>query len=147
MKSIRPIPRAALPDTMTVRAPLPDGGFGEPRMIAGVRFERTQSVSGDGHRSADAGTGTVFVDAVNSIGAFDVPAGSRVAVGEVEADAEAVAGACERWVRRYGWERHAESGGWRICGLDTTAPSFVERDGSGRFVWGFDVICTVVRSL
>ena len=81
MKSIRPIPRAALPDTMTVRAPLADGGFEEPEIIVGVRFERTQSVVDDEHRSADAGTGTVFVDAVNSIGAFDVPAGSRVAVG------------------------------------------------------------------
>lgn len=81
MRSVRPIPRAALPDTMTVRVPLPDGGFEEPEIIVGVRFERTQSVSDDDHRSADAGAGTVFVDAVNSIGAFDIPAGSRVAVG------------------------------------------------------------------
>ena len=81
MKSIRPIPRAALPDVMTVRAPLPDGTYDEPELICNVRFERTQSVSDDYHRSADAGAGTVFVDAVNSIEAFDVPAGSRVAVG------------------------------------------------------------------
>ena len=80
MRSVRPIPKAALPDTMTVRTPLPDGGFGEPQIVVGVRFERTQSVTDDGHRSADAGAGIVFVDAVNSIGAFDVPAGSRVAV-------------------------------------------------------------------
>jgi hypothetical protein len=46
-----------------------------------VRFERTQKVSDDEHRSADAGGGTVFVDAVNSVGAFEVKAGSRVAVG------------------------------------------------------------------
>lgn len=81
MKSIRPIPRTALPDTMTVRVPLVDGAFEEPEIVVGVRFERTQSVSDDVHRSADAGAGTVFVDAVNSIGAFDIPAGSRVAVG------------------------------------------------------------------
>ena len=68
-------------------------------------------------------------------------------VREVETTAESDANACERWVRRFGWERHSENGRWRICGLDTTAPEFVERDGSGRFVWGFDVICTVVRSL
>ena len=74
----RPIPRAALPDTMTVRAPLPDGGFEEPELICYVRFERTQKVSDDEHRSADAGGGTVFVDAVNSVGAFEVPAGSRI---------------------------------------------------------------------
>ena len=77
----RPIPRAALPDTMTVREPLPDGTYGEPELICYVRFERTQRVSDDDHRSADAGGGTVFVDAANSVGAFEVQAGSRVAVG------------------------------------------------------------------
>ena len=80
MRSIRPIPRSALPDVMTVRTPLPDGTFEESQIIANVRFERTQKVSDEDRRYADAGQGTVFVGAVNSIGAFDVPAGSRVAV-------------------------------------------------------------------
>lgn len=79
-RMFRPIPRAALPDTMTVRAPLADGTFDEPQVVAYVRFERTQRVSDDDHRSADAGGGTVFVDAVNSVGAFEIEAGSRVAV-------------------------------------------------------------------
>jgi hypothetical protein len=64
MRSIRPIPRSALPD----------GTYDEPELICNVQFERTQRVSDDDHRSADAGGGTVFVDAVNSIGAFDVVA-------------------------------------------------------------------------
>ena len=81
MRMFKPIPRNALPDVMTVREPLPSGEFGEPKLVAGVRFERTQSVVGDAHRTADAGAGTVFVDAVNSAGAFEVPAGSRVAIG------------------------------------------------------------------
>lgn len=68
-------------------------------------------------------------------------------VREVDATAEADANACERWIRRFGWERHAENGSWRICGLDTTAPAFKERDSSGRFVWQFDVNLTVVRSI
>ena len=68
-------------------------------------------------------------------------------VREVAAKAEADAIACERWIRRYGWEPVAENGSWRIAGLDTTAPAFKERDGSGRFVWTFDVVLTVVRSL
>lgn len=55
MRSIRPIPRSALPDVMTVRTPLSDGSFEEPQIIANVRFERTQKVSDDDHRSADAG--------------------------------------------------------------------------------------------
>ena len=66
-------------------------------------------------------------------------------VREVEADAEADAQDCERWIRRYGWELVAENGTWRIVGLDTTAPEFIERDRSGRFVWGFDVNLTVMR--
>jgi len=68
-------------------------------------------------------------------------------VRDVEATAEADAQACERWIRAYGWEPVAENGSWRICGLDTTMPSFKERDGSGRFVYEFDVRLTVVRSL
>jgi hypothetical protein len=80
MGPLRPIPRTALPDTMVVRVPDGDGGFREPRAICGVRYERRQRACDDGHRTADAGSGTVFVDAVNSWGAFEVPAGSRVSV-------------------------------------------------------------------
>ena len=68
-------------------------------------------------------------------------------VRDVEATAEADSIACERWLRSYGWEASAENGTWRIAGLDTTAPHFIERDGSGRFVWGFAVTLTVVRYL
>ncbi len=68
-------------------------------------------------------------------------------VREVGADAEGDAEACEAWIRSFGWERHAENGPWRIVGLDTTAPTFKERDGSGRFVWAFDVVLTVVRTV
>lgn len=67
-------------------------------------------------------------------------------VREVAATAETDAVACERWIRRYGWEPVAENGSWRIVGLDTTAPAFKEIDGSGRFVWAFDVLLTVVRA-
>lgn len=104
MRSVRPIPRSALPDTMTVREPLPDGSFGDPRIVAGVRFERAQRMSDDAHRSADAGGGTVFVDAVNSVGAFEVAAGSRVAVGGrsmVVAESHAC---CDLFGRVHHWE-------------------------------------------
>lgn len=80
LRFTRPIPRSALPETMTVRVPLDDGTFGDPQVVCNVRFERTQSTCDDAHRSADAGAGTVFVDAVNSAGAFEIPAGSRVAL-------------------------------------------------------------------
>ena len=68
-------------------------------------------------------------------------------VREVAAYAESVAVACEHAVRSGSWEPHAEQWPWRIVGIDTSAPAFKERDSSGRFVWSFDVTCTVVRSL
>ena len=68
-------------------------------------------------------------------------------VREVMADAESVAVAAERAVRRSDWEPYADAGSCRIVGIDTAAPAFRERDSSGRFVWSFDVSCTVVRSL
>ena len=68
-------------------------------------------------------------------------------VREVAADAESVAVAAELAVRRADWEPYADAGSCRIVGIDTTAPAFKERDSSGRYVWAFDVTCTVVRSL
>jgi len=68
-------------------------------------------------------------------------------VREVMADAESVAAAAELAVRRADWEPYADAGGYRIVGIDTTAPAFKERDSSGRHVWAFDTSCTVVRSL
>lgn len=80
MAWLRPIPARLLSDSCLVREPAVDGGFGEPRAISHVRFERAQSVVANAHRSADAGAGTLFVDAVTSAGAFEIPAGSRVEV-------------------------------------------------------------------
>ena len=68
-------------------------------------------------------------------------------VREVAVDAEEDALACERLVRSSSWEAFSENGSWRVCGLDTSAPCFKERDGSGRFVWYFDVTLTVVREV
>ena len=72
---------------------------------------------------------------------------TMLVVREVAADAESVAVAAELAVRRADWEPYADAGGYRIVGIDTTAPAFKERDSSGRYVWAFDVACTVVRSL
>lgn len=66
-------------------------------------------------------------------------------VRETDAAAEDVAAAAEAAVRRAEWEPYADAGIWRIVGLDVGAPAFRERDRSGRYVWGFDVLCTVVR--
>lgn len=100
--------------------------YAEPLVVTEGAFERAA-------RMADEERGVVAV--------------TVSVVREASADAEAVAGACERAVRSGSWERHVETWPWRIVGIDTTAPRFVERDSSGRFVWAFEAICTVTRSL
>lgn len=78
MRSLQPIPRGYLPDTCTVRRRQSDGTFGDAQVIGHVRFDYVQSASSDAHRFADAGSGTLFLDAVNSDGAFELTVGDRV---------------------------------------------------------------------
>ncbi|WP_251231692.1 putative minor capsid protein [Adlercreutzia aquisgranensis] len=78
MRGLRPIPLRLLADDAVVRVPDGAGGYAEGVAVSHVRFGRTQSVVDDGHRSADAGSGKVYVDAINSGGAFEVPAGSCI---------------------------------------------------------------------
>lgn len=98
----------------------------EPIVVTERPFERES-------RMAEEERGTVVV--------------TVMVVREVAADAESAAIAAEKAVRKADWEPHADAGPYRIVGIDTTAPAFRERDSSGRFVWSFDVACTVVRSL
>ena len=78
MRSLRPIPARLLAENAVVRVPDGVGGYTEGVEVSHVRFRRTQSVMDDDHRSADAGAGKVYVDALNSVGAFEIPAGSRI---------------------------------------------------------------------
>lgn len=82
MRYLRPIPKRLLPDDMIVWPAYGEGGFLPCRTVSHVRFEREESVCADAHRSADGGHRRVFMDAVNSAWAFEVPAGSRVLIGE-----------------------------------------------------------------
>ena len=100
--------------------------YAEPIVVSERAFERASRMSEE-----ERGTVPVTV----------------MVVREASADAEAVAGACERAVRSGSWEPYAETWPWRIVGVDTSAPALMRRDGSGRFVWSFEVACTVVRSL
>lgn len=81
MRSLRPIPARLLAEDAVVRVPDGAGGFAEGVAVSRVGFRRTQTVVNDDHRSADAGAGKVYIDAMNSIGAFEVPAGSRIDIG------------------------------------------------------------------
>lgn len=78
MRALRPIPARLMPDDAVVRVPDGHGGYSEGVTISRVHFSRTQRVVHDGHRGADAGRGKVYIDATNSSGAFEVPAGSRI---------------------------------------------------------------------
>lgn len=62
-------------------------------------------------------------------------------------DAESVAYACERALRRAHWEKCANAGRFRICGLDTAAPELDSQDSSGRWVYKFEVILMVARCI
>lgn len=82
MSFLRPIPRRLLPDDMIVWPAVGDGTFGSSRIVRHVRMDWEQAVVDDGHRGADGGRGTVFVDACNSLGCIEIPVGSRVLVGK-----------------------------------------------------------------
>jgi hypothetical protein len=82
MRYLRPIPRRLLPDDMLVWPSDGQGGFLEPRLVRHVRLEVVDEMVDDPHR-ASARSGRIFVDAVNSAGAFEVPASSRVLVGSL----------------------------------------------------------------
>ena len=75
---MRAIPKQLLKQDMLVKPLLPDGTFGESRLVRHVLLQLAGSVVYDEHRSGDMGAGKVFVDATNSEGAFDVPPGSRI---------------------------------------------------------------------
>lgn len=78
---LRPLPGRLLTDDIEVRVPDGNGGYCDPVPVRHVRVELAQSVCEDSHRAADAGAGTVFIDALMSDGAFEVPAGSRIEYG------------------------------------------------------------------
>ena len=93
MRGLRPIPVRLLADDAVVRVPDGAGVFAEGVAVSRVRFVRTQSVSDDAHRSADAGAGKVYVDALNSVGAFE--GGEVVRIG-CEDEAVSIDGADAR---------------------------------------------------
>ena len=69
-------------------------------------------------------------------------------VREKDAEARDAAFACEAAVRSSGRsEWNAEGSGVRILGIDTDAPTFRERDSSGRSVWAFTARLTVAREI
>ena len=81
---IPPIPLDLLPSTASVRVPDDaadrGGAFLEPVTVTNVRFERSANIRHTDYQLQDTTTGVLFVDALQSGGAFEIPAGSKVSV-------------------------------------------------------------------
>ena len=82
----------------------------EPIVVLEDAFARTSRIDGE-----ERGTAPVTV----------------LVVREDAEAAESVAVACEQLLRGCDWERDAGAWPYRVVGLDSTAPRFKERDGSG----------------
>lgn len=104
-----PIPARLLTSSCTVR-PMeadPATGYpepGAPRKIGRVRYELCAGVRRTAYQTQDGTTGLLFIDAANSPGAFEVPAGSLVSV---DGGPECCAAACRRFEdggRVHHWE-------------------------------------------
>lgn len=84
MASVRPIPPSLLPHTMEVRVPAAGaargGEYMPPRRVGNVRYQAVLGTRPTAYQLQDGTTGIVFADAETSPGAFEVPAGSKLAI-------------------------------------------------------------------
>lgn len=88
--------------------PTEDGGrqgFSEPVRLDGVRYEQKASVRATDYQLQDATTGPLFIDAVNTAGAMELPAGSLVSV---DGATECCVASCTRYVDERGHVHHWE---------------------------------------
>lgn len=103
-----PIPKRLLPSRAEVRAPEEEGGrqgFSDKRLLLGVRYEQRASVRATDYQLQDATTGLLFIDAVNTAGAMELPAGSLVSV---DGATECCVASCTRYVDERGHVHHWE---------------------------------------
>ena len=75
MLGLRPIPRRMLPDSMEVL-----DGCEVVAAVGHVRLELDSSLGEDAYGARAVASGTVFMDALHSEGAFEVPVGTHVVV-------------------------------------------------------------------
>lgn len=82
---LKPIPKSLMPDTIVVRVPKDGeyrGKFEMPVGIENVRFDSTESLNPNQYAFSEGSRGLIFIDAVNSVGAFEIPAGARITLGD-----------------------------------------------------------------
>lgn len=79
---VAPIPKSMLGGSASVRIPVEGDYGGEyaevPEVVDGVYFEPSASLSSSSYRLVDGCRGVLYIDAVNSAGAFAIPVGSLV---------------------------------------------------------------------
>ena len=101
------IPRHMLTGSMTVKLPDPEadyaGTWAEERTVSGVCFQRREQLGRSSWSLAEGASGRVFVDAVNSAGAFEVPVGARVEIAGRSMECKACQ-AYEAFGRVHHWE-------------------------------------------
>lgn len=103
-----PIPKRLLPSRAEVRVPEEEDGrqgFSDKRLLLGVRYEQRASVRATDYQLQDATTGLLFIDAVNTAGATELPAGSLVSV---DGATECCVASCTRYVDERGHVHHWE---------------------------------------
>lgn len=80
--ALRQIPKALMPDTIEVFVPVAGeygGTFSEDALvIKNVRLERKSGMNVSSYVQMNGTFGKLFIDAVNSEGAFYIPIGSKV---------------------------------------------------------------------
>jgi len=78
---MKPIPLCLLPDTIRVQKALEAdyrGEFGKAKTVRNVRFESAENLVNNSYIFSDGSNGLIYIDAVNSEGAFAIPVGSKV---------------------------------------------------------------------
>ena len=108
MIAMMPIPKRLLPSRAAARILTEDGGrqgFSPPVELLGVRYEQRASVRATDYQLQDATTGLLFIDAVNTAGAMELPAGSLVSV---DGATECCVASCTRYVDERGRVHHWE---------------------------------------
>lgn len=104
------IPLSLLNSSIEVRTPLIDengyNAFSEPFLIEHVRFEPRSAIRQTSYSLQDTTTGVLFIDAVNSIGVKEIPAGSLIKIDG--ADVESAVKVSRRFDGIFGKTHHWE---------------------------------------
>jgi hypothetical protein len=102
------IPKRLLTDIADVRVPLDTqgyGGYAEAVTLINVRFEQSQETVGGGYAMASPVKGMLYIDAVNTEGAFELPAGTMVRInGETAECCVSRCKACKAYGQIHHWE-------------------------------------------